>query len=78
MNGDLNFPDQAQSGLIQSPIVYVKDEPVWEYKQVVRNLAQEKAPTEEELIALRADGWELAGTFTASPFVYFYFKRLAE
>lgn len=78
MNGDLNFLDQAPSGLVQSPIVYVKDEPAWEYKQLVRNLAKEKAPAEDELNALGADGWELAGIFTDSPFVYFYFKRLAE
>jgi hypothetical protein len=78
MNNNLNFSDQAQSGLVQSPIVYVDENPVWEYKQLVRNLAKEKAPSEDELNALGADGWELAGIFTDSPFVYFYFKRLAE
>jgi hypothetical protein len=77
MNNNLNFSDQAQSGLVPSPIVYVEENPAWEYKQLVRNLAKEKAPTEDELNALGADGWELAGIFTDSPFVYFYFKRLA-
>ncbi len=77
MNNNLNFSDQAQSGLVQSPIVYVEENPAWEYKQLVRNLAKEKAPSEDELNALGADGWELAGIFTDSPFVYFYFKRLA-
>lgn len=78
MNGELNFPNQTPSGLIQPPIVYVKEELFWEYKQLIRNLAKEKAPTEDELNTLGADGWELAGVFTDSPFVYFYFKRLAE
>jgi hypothetical protein len=77
MNNNLNFSDQAQSGLVPSPIVYVEENPAWEYKQLVRNLAKEKAPSEDELNALGADGWELAGIFTDSPFVYFYFKRLA-
>jgi hypothetical protein len=76
MNNNLNFSDQAQSGLVPSPIVYVEENPAWEYKQLVRNLAKEKAPSEDELNALGADGWELAGIFTDSPFVYFYFKRL--
>jgi hypothetical protein len=78
MNSALNFPNQAQAEFIRPPIVYVKEKPVWEYKQLVRNLAQEKTPTEDELNALGADGWELVGIFTATPFVYFYFKRLAE
>jgi hypothetical protein len=77
MNNNLNFSDQVQSGLVQSPIVYVEENPAWEYKQLVRNLAKEKAPSEDELNALGTDGWELAGIFTDSPFVYFYFKRLA-
>jgi hypothetical protein len=77
MNNNLNFSDQTQSGLVPSPIVYVDENPAWEYKQLVRNLAKEKAPSEDELNALGADGWELAGIFTDSPFVYFYFKRLA-
>jgi hypothetical protein len=60
----------------QLPIIYAQDAPTWEYKQLVRNLAKEDAPTENELNALGADGWELTGIFTDSPFVYFYFKRV--
>lgn len=78
MNGKFNSSNQASSGLIQPPIVYVDEEVIWEYKQLIRNLAKENAPTEEELNKLGADGWELAGVFSDSPFVYFYFKRLAE
>jgi hypothetical protein len=77
MNGPLSISNQSGGGLIQPPIVYVDEEIVWEYKQLVRNLAKENAPTEEELNKLGAEGWELAGVFSDSPFVYFYFKRLA-
>ena len=78
MNGNLSFPDPSQPGRVQPPMVYVKDKTVWEYKLVERNLAQDKAPTEQELNRLGADGWEMAGVFTDSPFVYFYFKRVKE
>jgi hypothetical protein len=64
--------------MLPPPIVYVKEKTTWEYKQLVRNLAKENAPGEDELNALGADGWELAGIFTDSPFVYFYFKRLKD
>jgi hypothetical protein len=77
MSNTLNLPNQISGGLIQPPIVYVDEEVVWEYKQLVRNLAKENAPTEEDLNKLGAEGWELAGVFSDSPFVYFYFKRLA-
>jgi len=70
------IPNAPQSGMLPPPIVYVKEKTVWEYKQLVCNLAKENAPGEDELNALGADGWELAGVFTDSPFVYFYFKRL--
>ncbi|MEJ2560955.1 MAG: hypothetical protein P8186_32995 [Anaerolineae bacterium] len=59
-------------------MVDVKDKPAWEYKQLVRNLAKEKAPAEDELNTLGAEGWELAGLFTDLTYVYFYFKRLEE
>jgi hypothetical protein len=45
---------------------------------LVRDLTKEKAPAEDELNTLGAEGWELAGLFTDTPFVYFYFRRLAE
>lgn len=75
MNQRATVTARNQMGFVQPPIVYVKDEPVWEYKQVVRNLAKENAPTEAELNTLGAEGGELTGIFTDSPFVYFYFKR---
>ena len=76
MNHKQMLPDPSHGGLVHAPMVYVKSQAKWEYKQWVRNLAKEAAPTEAELTAIGADGWELAGVFTDSPFVYFYFKRL--
>lgn len=61
----------------QPPMVYVREEPVWEYKYLRRNLAQEELPTENELNALGADGWELAGVVTLATEAHFCFKRLA-
>ncbi len=78
MNRALSFPEPSPSELIQPPMIYVKIDPAWEYKQLVRNLAAEPALTEDDLNALGADGWELAGIFTDSPRVYFYFKRPAK
>lgn len=71
----LNLPHQPQGQPFPPPVVYITEKPAWEYKQIIRNLAQEKAPAEAELNSLGADGWELAGIFTDSPLVYFYFKR---
>jgi hypothetical protein len=71
----MSFPNPAEGGSIQSPMIYIKEEPAWEYKQLVRNLAKDHPPSEAELNALGKDGWELAGVFKDSPFVYFYFKR---
>ena len=78
MNHYLTIPQPPQSSPIPLPIVYVKDKPVWQYKEVVRDLIKEKTPTEDELNALGAEGWELAGVFSDAMLVHFYFKRLAD
>jgi len=57
------------------PMVTVRDEPRWEYRRILRNLRHEEAPDEAELDKLGADGWELTGIFSDSPFLYLYFKR---
>jgi hypothetical protein len=75
MNQELNFPPRSVAGPV-TPMVYVKEKIVWEYKLLSRNLSKEEAPGEEELNRLGKEGWELAGVFTDSPFVHFYFKRL--
>jgi Domain of unknown function (DUF4177) len=77
MNHRFNFPAQPGPAPI-TPIVYVKDKTVWEYKLLTRNLSKEEAPSEEELNRLGKEGWELAGVFSDSPFVHFYFKRMKD
>jgi hypothetical protein len=72
-----NIPNQSGAGFI-TPIVYVKDKTIWQYKLLTRNLAKEAAPIEEELNQVGKEGWELAGIVTDHPFVYFYFKRLKD
>jgi hypothetical protein len=49
-----------------------------EYKLLTRNLSKEEAPSEEEFHRLGKEAWELAGMFTDSPLVHFYFKRLKD
>ena len=70
------FPDQPQEPRIQPPIVYVSENTVWEYKHIVRSLASDEMPGEDEMNVFGADGWELAGTLTDSSCAHFYFKRL--
>jgi hypothetical protein len=60
------------------PMIYVKQSPKWEYKQIVRNLKKENAPDEAELNALGEEGWEMSGVAQQPPLAYFYFKRLIE
>ena len=62
---------------VVAPLIYVHKSTSWEYKQLIRNLAKEEAPTAAELNTLGEEGWELAGVTTDAPFAYFYFKRLA-
>ena len=69
MNSEVKVPRRAPSGFIQPPIVCVQEQLRWEYKQLIRNLAEEPARTEEELTTPGAEGWELAGIFTDSPLV---------
>jgi len=72
-----NFPTPTGPTPI-TPMVYVKDKTVWQYKVLTRNLAKQEAPSEEELNTLGKEGWELAAIFSDSPNVYFYFKRLKD
>jgi hypothetical protein len=75
MNHRFSLPTRPGAAPV-TPIVYLKDETVWEYKLLRRNLSKEEAPSEEELNRLGKEGWELAGVFSDSPFVNLYFKRL--
>ena len=69
-------PPLSEAPSVTSPMIYVHKSAQWEYKQLLRNLAKEEAPTATELNTLGKEGWELAGVTTDAPFVYFYFKRL--
>jgi hypothetical protein len=66
-------PPEPRGGHLQPPWVPV--EPRWEYKEVVRDLAGEGLPTEDELNALGAEHWELASVAHEGRRVHFYFKR---
>jgi hypothetical protein len=60
------------------PMVYVHEQQAWEYKIVVKDLAVEELPSEQELNALGVGGWELAGTVAMPGRVQFYFKRVRQ
>lgn len=71
------FTEPPQDLGLRPPMIYVSEEPVWEYRHVVRNLAVEEAPGEDELNALGAEGWELVCTVAHGSSVHFYLKRVA-
>ena len=76
MSHRFNFPSSPAP---ITPMVYVKDKTVWQYKLLTRNLGKQEAPSEEEeLNTLGKDGWELCGIVTDHPIVRFYFKRLKD
>jgi hypothetical protein len=54
---------------------WVPIEPRWEYKEVVRHLATQGLPSEQELNTLGDQHWELAGIFREGDRAHFYFKR---
>lgn len=70
--------DPKPSGSLRTPTIYVRESLRWEYKQMIRNMEKESPPNEEELNALGAEGWEMAGVAQQPPLAYFYFKRLLE
>jgi hypothetical protein len=57
---------------IEPPMIPV--DPLWEYREVVRG-HEAGLMTTDELNALGADHWELAGVAAAGDGVHFYFKR---
>jgi hypothetical protein len=60
---------------IRPPMIYVKRQMTWEYKQIIRNLESEKPLDETELNSLGEEGWEMTGVTQQPPFTYYYFKR---
>ena len=70
----MNLPNPPAPGVI-TPIVYVNEKIIWEYKVLTRNLSKEDAPAEDELNRLGKDGWELVGIVSDSSLAYLYLKR---
>lgn len=68
----------GQNDRIRPPMIYIERQAKWEYKQVIRNLEQEKPLDEAELKALGEQGWEMTGIIQQPPLAYFYFKRPIE
>jgi hypothetical protein len=66
-------PNELRGTHLEPP--WVPIEYRWEYKELARDAESGELPTEAELNALGADGWELAGTVRAGQRVHFYFKR---
>lgn len=68
---------QPQTGPVAPPMVYVHEDTVWEYKRIVRNLAQSEPPTAAELNGFGKEGWELTTIVTHGEMLYCYLKRMA-
>jgi hypothetical protein len=66
-------PEQAKP---VAPMVYVKEDIVWEYKCITRNLAHGEPPSAAELNHQGKEGWELTATVVHGDMAYFYLKRL--
>ena len=57
------------------PLPTVHVAPRWEYRHLERPLAELGALSPQELDALGAEGWELAGVTNDGVTVHFFFKR---
>ena len=66
-------PVERRGTHVEPPSVYVESR--WEYREVVRDAEASALPTEADLNALGADGWELVGVAAQGEQVHFYFKR---
>ena len=63
-------PPRPQVPQIHAPMVYVYEKQRWEYRLIIQS-----SMSEEELNALGAEGWELAGVVASPEKTQFYFKR---
>jgi len=71
------FNSPAPGGPVPiAPMVYVREKSVWQYKILIRGVAQ--GPNEDELNALGKDGWELAAVLLQGSVAHFYFKRMKD
>lgn len=69
---DLPLPDREEG--VPTPLVYIHENPPWEYKILPRSL--DELPDSIELNALGVDGWELTGVVNTGAQIIYYFKRL--
>lgn len=63
--------NHAHTGRIDPPIVYVREQPRWEYQQI--HYAEQ--PADSDLNALGDDGWELAAIYPQETGIVMVFKR---
>ena len=70
-----NFPN-SPGPAPHTPMVYVHDRTVWQYKVVTRDVPL--SLSEEELNTLGKEGWELTGVITQGGVTHFYFKRMKD
>jgi hypothetical protein len=68
-------PREPQNQPVRPPMIFVEKRLKWEYKQVVRNIENEKPLDEAELNSLGEEGWEMSGVAQHGRSAYFYFKR---
>ena len=68
-----NFPNPSGPAP-HTPMVYVRDRTVWQYKVVTRDVPL--SPSEEELNTLGKEGWELTAVLTHGRVTSFYFKKM--
>jgi len=60
------------------PVIYVRDARTIIYKIIARDVDAEAAPTEAELNALGAEGWQIAGITTLGNQLTLYLQKLAD
>lgn len=73
MSHRFNVPTPPSAPPI-TPIVYVNEKTVWQYKVLTSETGQ--TISEEELNRFGKEGWELAAVLPLGSSVHFYFKRL--
>ena len=68
-------PEPNAVPVVHPGTIYVTEPLRWEHHVRVCDLKHDTLLSTEELDALGADGWELAGAVTHMRRAYFYFKR---
>ena len=69
-------PDVPAVAPLITPVVYVQEKQVWEYKVVQREAGEPGLIDEAELNTWGADGWELVGIMPHAAAIVYVFKRL--